>query len=716
MTPGGGSMFVLCQSMLTSIVFRLSPPIVVSSFLIICFAAAFSPAQTQHPESTLKQYYDAAQHFQQLGDMQQSAREYRAFLSEALGELAAGYALQGNTAKASSLFDETVALTPNDPRLLLNAAQAAFANAEFDHAQSLAQRLIDNQSSGVAPVDKKTEAEAYQVLGRALLKKFQDKEARKALEKAVDLDPSFDNGYALAVTCLDMDDDKCADQLFSEMETSFGDKAILHLEFGLAYGQSDFPQRAIDEFKKAIAEDSRLPKAHYSLAAAYLDSAQSDSLQKAEVELKKELEISPNDFLTYAALGHVEVARQQYAEAEKNLKRAVALNPQNPDAYLYLGQMYYETDRFADAEPALREAIQHTTDVSRNRYQVVKAHYLLGRLLARSGRRTEAEAEMKIAQQFMSRTLTRDRDRLSGKNPDQTAAAKSSNSAIAMATVESPDQEHRPNQDQARGGPQNLQALVAFEKQITGPVADSYNNLGVIAAGNKDYPAALNDFQRAYQWNPTLDGLDYNWGRAAFLSAHFQDAVPPLTRYLRAHPGDSGIRPALALSLFMTGDYDAVVRTLQPVLSTIDKVPQVEFAYADSLIRTGKLPEGIARLQSLERQNPQVPDVHRALGEAYAQSSPPDLAKAFEELNAASRINPTDPQTHYDLGKLDLQQGNDQAAIPELETAVQLKPSDCAAHSELAVAYRQASRSRDAEREEKYCGQRSSAQQQPSLP
>ncbi|HTV06551.1 MAG TPA: tetratricopeptide repeat protein [Acidobacteriaceae bacterium] len=640
--------------------------------------------------------------------MAEASREYREFIAEVVGELAMGAAHLGNYQAAAPLFSEALALTPDAPELLLDDAQAALSHGDFQQARSRAQLVLANDASGAHPVDKQTAALAHQIAGRALMKMYQDKEARKELEAAVALNPNFQNGYALAVVCLDMGDQKCARQLFTEMEASFGDTALIHLEFGTAYGESDFPFQAIAEFKRAIAENDRLPEAHYSLAAAYLASQEAANVPKAEAELQQELQISPDDFLTYAALGHIEFMQHRYAEAERDLKHAITLNPNNPDAYLYLGQLYYETNDAANAEAALRQAIQHTTDISRNHYQIQKAHYLLGRLLARSGHDAEAQAEMRIVQQLMQQALNRDKDRLSGKVPRVGTMGSSTSDTIAMASL---------NDDgRQTSETKSTHELETFRNQIAAPVADSYNNLGAIAASSKDYATALNYFQRASQWNPQLPGLDYNWGHAAFMSSRFQDAVLPLTRYLHAHPGDSSIRPALAISLFMTGDYNGVVQTLQPVLSTIDQIPQVEYVYADSLVKTGQRPAGIARLLALEKQHPEISDVHRALGEAYAQGRRPDLSSAVEELNAAVRLNPMDAQTHFDLGKVNLQQGNVQAAITELETAVQLKPSDCSLHSELALAYRQSLRPQDAEREEKYCEQHASTRSRPQLP
>lgn len=598
--------------------------------------------------------------------MQRAAGEYRAFIAEAAGQLATGYAGAGDYPKAKALFDESLEADTEQPALRQIYAEAALAQGDYAQAKSLAEQMLHDETTP-GSTDKKTLAKAHLILGRALLKMSRDKEAKKELETAVDLDPNFEDGYALAVTCLDMDDGKCAERIFSEMEASFGDTAVIHMQFGRAYSQSDFPQKAVAELKKTIAEDPRMPQAHYLLAASYLASAETGSLEKAKAELKKELEVSPKDFLTYAAMGHIAVAQHEYDDATAYLKKAIALAPDNPDAYLYLGQMDYELHRTAEAEAALREAIAKTKDVSRNRYQIQRAHYLLGRLLIRSGQQAEAQKEMEIAQKLMTRTLVQDKSRFGGNGPGGNGTGVSGMSNAGITVEEHAD---KPVDSKAMG------AVEDFARRLGPPLADSYNNLGAIAASGKNYVAALSYFQRAAEWNPELPGLDYNWGRAAFMASRFKDAAPPLTRYLKAHPEDAGIRSPLAISLFMVGDYGAVVQTLEPVVSGIDAIPQVEYVYAASLVKAGQKAAGVERLTAMEKKNPSIPDVHRALGEAYADGKTADREKAAAEFAAAIRLNPKDAVAHYELGKLLLAGGDFRGAIPELESAVRLDPGN----------------------------------------
>ena len=147
-----------------------------------------------------------------------------------------------------------------------------------------------------------------------------------------------------------------------------------------------------------------------------------------------------------------------------------------------------------------------------------------------------------------------------------------------------------------------------MKDQLRPPVADSYNNLGAIAATNNDYSGAVAYFKRAALWDPSLDGLDYNWGRAAFAGSQYADAILPLSHYLKSHPDDTGGRSVLAISQFMTGDYHGCIETLQPVIGKSDLVPQVEYVYAESLIKTGQVSAGTERLQTLEKLHPEFRD------------------------------------------------------------------------------------------------------------
>ena len=591
-----------------------------TTFSAILFSASFLPvARAQAPaqatgESILQKRYEAAQKFQSANDLEHAAQQYRIFVADALGEVAIGRAQAGQYDRAEDDFDESLKLVPDFPMMQLEYARAALIAGQAEHASLLAKALIANY-----PANRKIQTEAHALLGRALLKLNKDTEARAELEAAVALDPTFDNGYELAIADLDLDDADAARKVFAEMLTSFGDTAGIHMDFGQAYNNSDFQADAVAEFRRAIAENPKLPGVHYALAVALLATAGNSKLPEAEDELRKEIADSPRDAASYAALGHLLANNSQapadLTEAEADLKRATELDPANPDAFLYLGQFYAEQKRVPEAEGALRQSIALTTDVSRNAFQVQKAHYLLGRLLMQSDNKAEADRQIAMSQTLMQQSRNRDQSRLSDFLQEKKASGMAADLALpAQGSAAKPAAEHR-----------SSAAVDAFEKQITPAVADSYNNLGAIAAGHQQYPAALTYFQRAAEWQPSLPGLDYNWGRAAFECGAYAQAIGPLSRYLKANPAEDGARRVLGLSQFLTHDYAAARATLAPLANNPSEAPQLQFAYADSLLKTGDPAAAIPRLETLAKMTPPLPQVASVLTEARAavqQSSP----------------------------------------------------------------------------------------------
>jgi tetratricopeptide (TPR) repeat protein len=652
--------------------FRVGWFLVAGGLLVSVTHAQTKAAGTS--ESVLQRRYEAAQKYQAAHDLDHAAQQYRIFIADALGEVAIGRAHAGEYDKAADCFDEALRLVPDFPMMQIEYARAALESGNLEHAKLLATSVIRNYPNNV-----KAEADAHAILGRVLLKMDKDSEAKQQIEQAVALDSTFENGYELAVADLDLGDEKGAANIFSEMLASFGDTAAIHMYFGQAYGSSDFQADAVDEFKKAIAKDDRLPGVHYSLAAAYLSTAGDSKLAEAEEELRKEIAISPKDAAAYAALGHFLAGQHQNAatdaDAESDLKRATELDPKSPDAFLYLGQFYADLKKPAEAEAALRQSIALTKDVSRNGYQVRKAHYLLGRLLMQSGRTDEGKEETAASQALMQQNLARDQNRLSDYLQEKKTAPAGMGPQMPMMVEEKPADAEAARQ------------MDALEKQIGPAIADSYNNLGAIAGSEGDYRAALRYFERAVEWNAALPGLDYNWGRAAFAAGAFSQAVGPLSRYLQGHFEDEGARAELGLSQFMVKNYAGARTTLQPLDGKNEKAPQVQYAYAESLVETGNTSEGMARLMALEKADPNVAEVHRALGEVYAAKKSPE---AEVELETAIRLDPSDAEAHAALGRLQLANGDVKVGITNLEAAVKLEPQNAALQQELAEASRKA--------------------------
>jgi tetratricopeptide (TPR) repeat protein len=652
-------------------------------------------SKTRTAESPLQQHYDAAEASQAKGDLAQAATEYKLFLAEALHRVANGRAQVGEYSEAVPLFDEALTLTPNNSALEMDYAEAALDAHDLPKAQHLAQLLIDSSPKNARDLRM---AKLHWLLGQVMLGIVDVNGARDQFVAAVAISPTFENQYALAQAYLAMLDKNSAAKLFARMLAQFGDSAQIHMQFGLAYANADFPDEAISEFKKTLARNDTLLDAHYSLGASYLSKSGDTAFLDAEAEFRKELSFHPDDFYSYYELGHLAMNEHQLPEALGDLTRASELNPNSDDTFLMLGDLDSQLGRTADAEVALRHAIQVCTDPSRNHYQIRGAHYELGLLLIHEGKTEEGKKEMQNAEDLLLQNRKLDAANLAGKSivrfPSRKADAITDPAAAAR--------------------------VKQFEEQVGPVIADSFNNLGAFSAQTQDYASASDYFEHASEWNPGMDGLDYNWGRAAFGARDYRQAVICLSRYMQTHPDDARPRVPLGMSQFMLSDYSSALTTLSPLGPQLDTVPLLAYAYAESLVKTGKTDQGIARLESLEKADPNLAMVPVALGDAFASQK--QYEKAETQLRTALHINPADknaqfdlaftlialgqkneaqsllkeladqpgtndPKVFYQLGKLQLDLGNADAAITSLEAAAKLAPDDDAIRLELTKAH-----------------------------
>jgi tetratricopeptide (TPR) repeat protein len=681
-----------------SFVSRLACGIGIAAVLLmsVIVVSGQTVSKARSAESSLREHYDAAEALQEKGDLAQAAFAYKLFLSDALHRVANGRAQVGEYPEAVPLFDEARALTLSNMALTMDYAEAALDAHDLLKAQHLAQELVDASPKNAR--DSRT-ARLHWLLGQAMLGMDENERARDQFAAAVAISPTFENQYALAQAYLAMLDKDNASKLFNRMMAKFGDTAQIHMEFGLAYGNADFPEEAIPEFRKTLARNDRFLDAHYSLGASYLRRSGDTASHEAAEEFHKELSLHPDDFLSYYELGSLAKNQHHLPEAVSDLTRAAALNPRNDDTFLLLGDLYSELGRSADEETALRKAIQVCTDPSRNHYQIRGAHYELGLLLIQEGKIEEGKKELQIAQDLLLQNRKLDAANMAGKPILKFPSRKIDAITDPAAAAE----------------------LKQFEQRIGPAMADSFNNLGAITAQDEDYIAASGYFKQAAKWNPGMDGLDYNWGRAAFGARDYHQAVLCLGRYMQVHPEDTRPRVPLGMSQFMLSDYRGAIDTLSSLGAQLDTVPLLAYAYAESLVKTGDVERGVYRLEHLEKADPNLAIVPVALGEAFASQK--QYQKAEVQLRTALRINPADknakydlaltvialgqkdegqsllkelaqqsettsPAIYYQLGKLQLDRGDTDAAIISLEAAARLAPEDDATRLELMEAYR----------------------------
>lgn len=92
---------------------------------------------------------------------------------------------------------------------------------------------------------------------------------------------------------------------------------------------------------------------HFTRAKNYVDRG---SYRKAQGELEKALQISPDYPEAHSLLGYVLSRRGKTHQAVKHLNRAISLSPGSATAHLYLGKAYEKLGRYDESERELRIA------------------------------------------------------------------------------------------------------------------------------------------------------------------------------------------------------------------------------------------------------------------------------------------------------------------------------------------------------------------------
>ena len=656
------------------------------------------------PKSQMQQHYDEAFRFQNAGDLSRADSEYKLFLAMALHRLANGRATLGDYGHAAPLYEEALRLTPDERSLQVDYAGAALDASDWRKAKTLAAAALASLKSEAQPADGR----AASTLAQAQLELGEHQEALEQFRIAAQLRPGFDTSSQLAAAYLVLGNRSSAAQILGEMPKKFGDTAELHLQLGILYGRTKFFDDAIEEIGEALAKDSRLKGAHYSLGASYIMQSGQLGFDKAEAEFRKEIDINPNSPLAYALLARIVLARHLYPEAEAYMKHALELNKKSAGAYLLLGQIYRDTGRTSEAEKAFRESIKLTLDPSMNDYEVEQTHFWLGRLLIQDGNSAEGRRELELARNLLYLREQQLESRLSGNN-------------ILRAAL---DETHEAN-------PEDLVAQKTAETQAGPPIASSYCNLGVNAANAGKFADASRDFEQAARWNPTLASVNENWSRAAFAAKEYARAVTPLSHTLDQHPESVEVRSMLGFSLYMIHDYPQALRVLQPMDANLGENPLLKLAYAGSMAIAGDYSQGVTRLEALEGAAPDAGIVHYLLGEAYARKNFYD--RSAEELHTALTLDPSSADTksalatvdlalgkkeealsllsdlagsgvgdtgaYYRLAHLQIELGLLEAAVGNLETAIHLDPMNADYHRELAEAYQRNAQPDEAARE-----------------
>ncbi|HJQ69231.1 MAG TPA: tetratricopeptide repeat protein [Blastocatellia bacterium] len=629
------------------------------SLLVAPRALAF-----QAPTDSIEKHYKAARDLHASGKLAEAEAEYLAALSEAYRGLGKVLLAQGEYKKAVDAFERAAAGGAVSEAALIDQATAHFYTAQYEKA-------IDPLKRAVAANPRSTDA--HHLLGKVhfMLRQFD----RAALELGVALKlapEDFDIAYTLALAHLKQQQLAPARQILTRLLQKLGNRAEVHNLFGRAYRETKHYDQAIEEFKRAIALDTKLARAHYNLGLTYLLKDGALALNEAAEEFRIELAVYPEEFLAIYNLGLVCVVERKYEEAVKLLDKAARLRPQNPDVRLFLGNAYHGLGKFDRAIESIKKAMELNPLLDKISSHAAEAHFLLGQSLVRVGQLEDGERHLERARELKAKALENDRQKI----------------VAYLNTEEYRGFQFRPEDDEKLFGAiksADSKAKERFkeaEKFFTGVVSKIHNQTGLLYADRKDFRAAAEHFRFAIDWDPKLVGAGYNLGLAYYQTERFKEAIAPLELEVKNDPANVPAKHLLGLSYFMAEDYAKASAVLTDVLPTRPNNVSLHYTLSLSLIKEKRLAEAGEVIKRMFTTAGDSAQIHILLGQAHHAQNEDE--KALEELKKASEMDGRQALAHYYAGLIYIKMGKFDEAAREFEAELAISPKDTQTKYHLA--------------------------------
>ena len=355
------------------------------------------------------------------------------------------------------------------------------------------------------------------------------------------------------------------------------------------------------------------------------------------------IQLLGNDPAAYLKLAARYEQLQWISEARQTFAKAIASNPNDISLMeAYAGFLYRQGDH-VESERVCRLAIDREP-------QAHQAHFILGRLLMRVGKKTEALDCYRASLKF-------------GLND----VAAIHVAAKAFADAESYEEAVRVYQDMIRVSPNNVAAY--------GVLASTYAKL-------QRFPEALEAYRQVVRLKPSADAYGI-LGSALAKMGRYREAVDAYQHALRLEPGLAQTYNRLSEIYVKLEDFEKQAQRWSISLdASVDSLPASDLALSYKKLKDEK--EALESFKEAIRQTPNDIAAYRSIAQLYCKLQMP--AKAVEYVKHALRIAPKDVELHTLYGVALAGVGKIDEAVKEWDQVVKVKPTDADALSHLAKA------------------------------
>jgi tetratricopeptide (TPR) repeat protein len=254
--------------------------------------------------------------------------------------------------------------------------------------------------------------------------------------------------------------------------------------------------------------------------------------------------------------------------------------------------------------------------------------------------------------------------------------------------------------------------------------AEAHFDLGLAHQQQGKMQEAIADFQSALRLKPTLRGANLFLGISYYKMNDFSHAQAAIEREIKLNPGDSKALMWLGIVDLGDGQPEAAVVPLDKAAALAPKDPDILYhrgrahlfvsqrsyqemydidpqswrvhqVLAQAYAESERYMDAIAEYQRAIQLAPGEPSLNEGLGDAYRMST--QLEKAEQAYARELQLDPHNPVALSTLGRIRVERGNAEGAIPVLEGAIKENPKFFESHYYLGRAFAETGQSLAAE-------------------
>jgi len=340
--------------------------------LVLILSAAASRAQQQDPNQLLGDAIQA----QQRGDYQLAITEYRQLLElrpdniEAKVNLGAALAHVGQFDEAIAMYQSVLPSLKDKNRVLLNLGLAYYKKGDLANAREQfaalhqaqpnnvqaailladAQIKLGDAQSAVGALEPLEQANSRTpdfdyVLGLAMIKSGRRREGVARMEKAAELGHSGDAYMLAGATLMDLNEFEQARRDLEKALQLAPRLPGLHTLVGMARDKTGDQKEAEPAFRQAVQENPDDFDANLYLGALLYKQRHMD---EAKVFLDRAVKLKPSDVMARYESAMLKSTSGDYEAAATELEGVVKDNPDWLEPHVELTSLYYKLHRPAD--------------------------------------------------------------------------------------------------------------------------------------------------------------------------------------------------------------------------------------------------------------------------------------------------------------------------------------------------------------------------------